>query len=47
MHLLKFSWFRIERHILVKGRSSPDDPNLKSYWQDREKAKSKSLGLTH
>ena len=43
MHLLKFSWFRIERHILVKGRSSPDDPNLKSYWQDREKAKSKSL----
>jgi RNA-directed DNA polymerase len=43
MHLLKFSCFRIERHILVKGRSSPDDPNLKSYWQDREKAKSKSL----
>jgi len=43
MHLLKFSWFRIERHILVKGRSSPDDPNLKSYWQDREKTKAKSL----
>ena len=43
LHLLKFSWFKIERHILVKGKSSRDDPNLKSYWQDREKAKSKSL----
>ncbi|MBD6621273.1 group II intron reverse transcriptase/maturase [Komarekiella sp. 'clone 1'] len=43
MHLLKFSWFQIERHILVKGKSSSDDPNLKSYWHKREKAKAKSL----
>lgn len=43
MHLLKFSWFRISRHTLVKGKSSPDDPNLKSYWLKREKAKAKSL----
>lgn len=27
-YLLKFSWFPIERHTLVKGRSSPDDPHL-------------------
>jgi len=43
MHLLKFSWFKIERHILVRGKSSADDPNLKTYWQNREKAKAKSL----
>jgi RNA-directed DNA polymerase len=42
-HLLKFSWFGIERHILVKGASSPDNPNLKAYWKNREKAKSKVL----
>jgi RNA-directed DNA polymerase len=28
-YLLKFSWFSIRRHILVKGRASPDDPNLR------------------
>lgn len=43
MYLLKFGWFKIDRHILVKGKSSPDDPNLKSYWQKREKAKAKAL----
>lgn len=43
MHLLKFSWFKIERHTLVKGNSSPDDPNLRDYWIKREKAKAKSL----
>lgn len=42
-HLLKFSWFQIERHILVKGKSSPDEPNLQSYWHKREKAPAKSL----
>ena len=43
IHLLKFSWFEIDRHILVKGKSSPDDSTLKNYWQNREKAKAKSL----
>jgi RNA-directed DNA polymerase len=42
-HLLKFSWFPIERHILVKGNSSPDDAQLKGYWQERERAKIKDL----
>jgi RNA-directed DNA polymerase len=42
-YLLKFSWFKIERHILVKGRSSPDDPSLRDYWKQREQRKSKSL----
>jgi RNA-directed DNA polymerase len=42
-YLLKFSWFPIERHTLVKGRSSPDDPCLKDYWENRQAAKAKDL----
>lgn len=42
-HLQKFSWNKIERHTLVRGRSSPDDPNLREYWKIREKAKAKEL----
>jgi RNA-directed DNA polymerase len=34
-HILKFSWFKIERHVPVKGTASPDDPALKAYWQKR------------
>ena len=30
-YLLKLSWFPIERHTLVKGTASPDDPRLKDY----------------
>src|SRR6266702_8671202 len=42
-HLLKFSWFPIERHVLVKGRASPDDLRLKDYWMKRQAAKAKDL----
>ena len=42
-HLLKYRWFPIERHILVKGTASPDDPALKDYWQKRNMAKAKDL----
>jgi RNA-directed DNA polymerase len=45
-HLLKFSWFPIERHTLVKGTSSPDDPRLRSYWMERQAAKAKDLTLS-
>ncbi|WP_256090893.1 group II intron maturase-specific domain-containing protein [Nostoc sp. KVJ20] len=38
-YLIKFSWFNIQRHQLVLGRSSPDDSTLKDYWKEREKAK--------
>ena len=38
-HILKFSWFKIKRHKLVIGRSSPDDPSLKEYWEKRENNK--------
>jgi RNA-directed DNA polymerase len=43
MHLLKFSWFSIDRHVLVKGKASPDDPTLRDYWKAREQAKVKAL----
>jgi RNA-directed DNA polymerase len=42
-HVLKFSWFPIERHVLVKGTASPDDPRLKAYWRKRQAAKAKDL----
>lgn len=34
-HLAKFSWTAIVRHVMVKGRASPDDPALAVYWADR------------
>jgi len=36
-HLIKFSWRKIVRHILVKGTHSPDDPDLREYWSERRK----------
>ena len=35
--LVKFSWTNIERHVLVTGAASPDDPALASYWATRRK----------
>jgi RNA-directed DNA polymerase len=42
-YLLKFSWFKIERHQLVRGTSSPDDPELRDYWWERQKVNAKHL----
>jgi RNA-directed DNA polymerase len=42
-YLLKFKWFKIERHIMVKGTASPDDPNLRKYWAKREMAIAQNL----
>ena len=42
-YLLKYSWFPIERHVLVKGTASPDDPKLHKYWEQREATKAKDL----
>lgn len=35
-HVLKFAWTKIERHVMVKGKYSPDDPTLKEYWEKRQ-----------
>jgi RNA-directed DNA polymerase len=42
-YLLKFSWFPIERHMLVKGTSSLDDPHLADYWIKRQATLAKDL----
>jgi RNA-directed DNA polymerase len=42
--LVKFSWTPIVRHILVKGRSSPDDPTLVDYWAARRRRGKPPLG---
>jgi RNA-directed DNA polymerase len=36
-YLLKFSWVQIIRHQLVRGTASPDDPDLREYWWQRQK----------
>jgi RNA-directed DNA polymerase len=38
-YLLKLSWTPIKRHVLVKGAASPDDPDLRGYWIERERRK--------
>lgn len=42
-YLLKFSWFNIRRHTLVKGDASYDNPDLVKYWELRIKRKSQNL----
>jgi RNA-directed DNA polymerase len=41
--LLKFAWFDIQRHVLITGTHSPDDPSLRTYWQERKKTQVKTL----
>ncbi len=36
-YLLRFGWTKIIRHDLVKGTSSPDDPQLIEYWAKRRR----------
>jgi RNA-directed DNA polymerase len=42
-YLLKFSWFKIVRHQLVRGRASADDPRLRDYWWTRRKVNIRHL----
>ncbi len=42
-YLLKFKWFKIERHVIVRGTASPDDPTLRAYWAARQRARARSL----
>ena len=42
-HLIKFKWFKIERHPLVTGTASPDDPALRDYWEWRAKRQRTNL----
>lgn len=42
-YLLKFKWVAIQRHVIVRGTASPDDPALRDYWWARERAKARDL----
>src|SRR5579871_2798279 len=42
-YLYQFGWSKIQRHEMVKGNFSPDDPALKRYWEARELKKIKTL----
>jgi len=46
-YLLKFRWFKIERHTLVRGTASPDDPALREYWAARYVARAKDLAPSY
>jgi RNA-directed DNA polymerase len=37
IYLLKHTWTRARPHVLVKGRASPDDPDLTGYWEYRRR----------
>ncbi len=43
LHLLRLGQIAIRRHILVRGRASPDDPDLIGYWQDKQMSKLSGL----
>ena len=42
-YMLMHSDFPIERHILVKGYASPDNPKERDYWEQRELRKGKII----
>jgi RNA-directed DNA polymerase len=42
-YLTKFKWTGIQRHVMVTGTNSPDDPGLTEYWQQRNLNKIKTL----
>ena len=43
--LPKLAWTPIQRHVLVRYDASPDDPDLRSYWEQREARKSALLPI--
>lgn len=45
--LRKFSQTKVVRHVLVRGRSSPDDATLATYWDKRRKAQPSGLSIKH
>jgi RNA-directed DNA polymerase len=42
-YLWKLNWFKIVRHVMVKGTASPDDPSLREYWWKRRKLNIRSI----
>lgn len=46
-YLLKFSWFTINRHTMVKGDACYDNPDLREYWELRSVKQTKTLIPSH
>jgi RNA-directed DNA polymerase len=42
-YLLNHSWTGIRRHVMVKDRASPDDPDLAGYWENRRRKNGPAL----
>ncbi len=42
-YLLRFAWFTLHKHILVRGTASPDDPRLRTYWAARLARQARTL----
>jgi RNA-directed DNA polymerase len=42
-HLLKFHWFKIVRHVLIKGTASPDDASQTEYFWKRQRVNLRNL----
>jgi len=38
-YVFQFSWLKIERHVIVKGVASADDPSLRDYWLKRQQSR--------
>ena len=41
--LLKLNSIKIQRHVLVKGTHSPDNPALSDYWKTRRSKEIKAM----
>ncbi|OFD53384.1 Reverse transcriptase (RNA-dependent DNA polymerase) [Bacillus mycoides] len=37
IQLLHMPWIKIERHVMVMYKNSPDNPTLKGYWEKRDR----------
>jgi RNA-directed DNA polymerase len=42
----RFAWTKIQRHVAVTFRASPDDPDLVQYWAERRRKKKPPLNVT-
>ncbi|WP_176739500.1 group II intron maturase-specific domain-containing protein, partial [Streptomyces sp. EN16] len=45
-YLLHFGDCKIKRHVMVKGDSSPDDPDLALYWEKRRRKRVQHARMT-
>ncbi|MCL2776026.1 MAG: group II intron reverse transcriptase/maturase, partial [Oscillospiraceae bacterium] len=45
--LIRMSWIPIERHTMIKQDSSPDDPTLKQYFEQRDEKEFNATNVLH